>query len=80
MHMCIHVCAVQLFVTLWTLAHQTPLSIRLSRQGYWGGWPCPSPGAFYDPGIEPLSLKSPALAGGFFSTRATWETHYMHTL
>ena len=28
-----------------------------------------------EPGIEPASLKSPALAGGFFTTNATWDTH-----
>ena len=28
-----------------------------------------------DPGIEPASLLSPALAGGFLSTNATWEAH-----
>ena len=35
--------------------------------------PCPPPGDPPDPGIELASLTSPALAGGFFSTRATWE-------
>ena len=43
------------------------------RQEYWSGWPCPPPGDLPDPGIEPESLTSPALAGGFFTTRATWE-------
>ena len=45
-----------------------------SRQEHWSGWPCPPPGDLPDPGIEPVSLKSPALAGGFFTTSATWET------
>ena len=44
-----------------------------SRQEYWSGLPCPSPGDFPNPGIEPVSLRSPALAGGFFTTSATWE-------
>ena len=44
-----------------------------SRQEYWSGLPCPSPGDLPDPGIEPLSLKSPELAGRFFTTTATWE-------
>ena len=35
--------------------------------------PCPLPGDLPDPGIEPASLKSPPLAGGFFTTSATWE-------
>ena len=33
------------FVTLWTVAHQAPLSMGFSRQGYWSGLPCPPPGA-----------------------------------
>ena len=45
-----------------------------SRQEYWGGLPCPPPGDLPDPGIKPESLMSPALAGGFFTTSATWET------
>jgi len=44
-----------------------------SRQEYWSGLPCPSPGDFPDPGIEPMSLVSLALAGGFFTTRTIWE-------
>ena len=35
----------------------------------------PSPGDLPDPRIETGSLKSPALAGEFFTTRATWEAH-----
>ena len=45
----------------------------LSRQEYWRELPCPSPGDLADPGIEPVSLMSPALAGGFFTTSTTWE-------
>ena len=44
-----------------------------SRQEYWSRLPCPPPGDLPDPGIEPMSLMSPALAGGFFTTSATWE-------
>ena len=44
-----------------------------SRQEYWSGLPCPPPGDLPDLGIEPTSLKSPALAHGFFITSATWE-------
>ena len=43
-----HFSCVQLFATLWTVAHQAPLSIRFSRQEYWSGLPCPLP----KPGIE----------------------------
>ena len=37
------------------------------------GLPCPPPGDLPDPGIEPVALMSPTLAGGFFTTSATWE-------
>ena len=40
---------------------------------YWSGLPCPSPGDLPNPRIELASLMSPALATGFFTTRATWE-------
>ena len=45
------------------------------RQEYWSGLPCPSPEDLPDPGIKPLSLTSPALAGSFFAISATWEDH-----
>ena len=44
-----------------------------SRQEYWSGLPCPPPGDLPEPGIEHTSLKSPTLAGGFFTTSTTWE-------
>ena len=47
-------------------------SMGFSRQEYWSGLPFPSPEDLPDPGIEPMSLKSPALAGGFFTTDTTW--------
>ena len=59
---------VQLFVTLWTVAHQGPLSMGFSRQEYWNGLPFPPPGDIPDPGIKPTSATSPALAGEFFTT------------
>ena len=61
-----HFSRVRLCVTLWTVAHQAPLSMGFSRQEYWSGWPCPPPGDLSDPGMEPRSLGSPALAGVFF--------------
>ena len=64
---------VQLISTLWTVACQAPLSMGFSRQEYWSGLPCLLPGDLPDPGTEPASLMSPALAGGFFTTSATWE-------
>ena len=42
-----------------------------SKQEYWSGLPCPPPGDLPDPGIEPMSLTSPALAGGFFTVGTT---------
>ena len=41
-----------LFATPWTVAHQAPLSMGFSRQEYWRGLPCPSPGNLPNPGIE----------------------------
>ena len=41
--------------TPWTVARQTPLSVGFSRQEYWSGLPCPSPGDLPNPGIEPRS-------------------------
>ena len=59
---------VWLFVTLWTVACQAPLSMEFSRQGYWSRLPCSSPRNLPDPVIEPTSLASPALAGRFFTS------------
>ena len=64
---------VQLFVTLWIASHQAALSTGFSRQEYWNGLSCPPPGDLPDPGIEPASFAYPVLAGGFFTTGATWE-------
>jgi len=47
---------VQLFAAPWTVAHQAPLSMRFSRQEYWSGLPCTSPGDLPNPEIEPVSL------------------------
>ena len=46
-----------------------------SRHEYWSGLPCPYPGDLPDPGIKPASLMSPALAGRFFTSNATWEAY-----
>ena len=64
---------VRLFATPWTVACQTPLSMGFSRQEYWSGLPFPPPGDLPDPGIEPATFMSPALAGRFFTTSAIWE-------
>ena len=63
---------VQLCATVWTVAHETPLSVGFSRQEYWSGLSCLPPGGpLNDAGIHCL------LAGGFFSTSATWEALYI---
>ena len=53
--------------TAWTIDHQSPLFMELSRQEYWNGLPFPTPGDLPDPSMESTSLVSPALAGGFFT-------------
>ena len=58
---------VRLFVTLWTVADQAPLSMGFSKQEYWSGLPWPSPGDPSDSETELMSLTSPALAGEFFT-------------
>ena len=60
-------------VTPWTVALQVRLSLGFFRQEYWSGLSFPTPGDLPDPGIEPTSLMSPALAGGFFTTSTTQE-------
>ena len=55
------------------VARQAPLSMGFSRQEYWSGLPFPSQGDLPNPGIEPASFMSPALADRFFTTNATWE-------
>ena len=64
--------SVCLFATPWTVACQAPLSMGFSRQEYWNRLPFPSPRDLPDLGIEPISLGSPALASGFFTTEP-WE-------
>ena len=73
----VHVCVQSLsfgqhFVAPWTVAPQAPLPMRFPRQEYWSGLPFSFPGDLANPGIEPTS---PALADGFFTTKAIWEGH-----
>ena len=80
--MCVCVCAqllshVQLFVTLWTVAHRAPLSMGFPRQEYWSGLPFPPPGDLPHPGIEP---KSPALQADSLPTELHYEeAHMLHS-
>ena len=59
------------------MTHQAPLSVEFSRREYWSGLPCPPLGDLLDPGMEPSSLVSPALADEFFTSSATWEAIYV---
>ena len=70
---------VLLFVTPWTVAYQAHLSLGFSRQEHWNGLLCPSPRELPDSGIKPASFLSPASAGKFFTTSATWEVPPPHT-
>ena len=80
---------IRLFVTLWAVAYQAPLSMGFSRQEYCSGLPWSLPGDLPESGIELASLTSPALASGFFTTSTCWEhckiydhieTHRKHEL
>ena len=68
-----------LFATSWTIACQVPLSMGFPRQESWSGLSFPTLGDLPDPGIKPVSLVSPALAGGFFTTESPGYIHiYTH--
>ena len=74
-----HSSRVQLFSILWTVAPQVPLSMGYSRQEYWSGLPCPSPGDLPDPGIKPKSPAASVLQEDSLP-RATREAHVcLHT-
>ena len=66
---------VRLFVTLCTVAHQAPLFMGFPRQKYWSELPCPPPGDLLDLGIEAVSLMSPTLGDGFFTTSHLGNLH-----
>ena len=53
--LCCHFSHVWFFVTQWTVAHQAPLSMGISRQEYWRGLPCHPPGHLSHPRIKPVS-------------------------
>ena len=73
-----HFSHVLFFATLWTVAHQVPLSMGFSRREYWSGLPYPpSFRDLPDPETEPISLMSPVLAGRFFTIRVTWDVLIM---
>ena len=66
--------------TLWTVAHQVPLSKGFPRQEYWSGLPFPPPGGLPDSGIKPMSLIAPVLAGRFFTTEPLGKLIYFTTI
>ena len=69
---------VRLFVTLLTVARQSPLSMGFFRQEYWGRLPCPPPGDLPDPGIEPVP---PALQVDSFTAEPLGKPiHILHTV
>ena len=67
---------VRLFVTLWTVAHYTPLSVEFSRQEHWSGLPFPSAGDLPDPGIEP---RSSALQADSLLSESPGKPIHTHT-
>ena len=68
-HACMLSCSVMSdSAILWTVDGKAPLSMEFSRQEYWSRLPFPTPGDLPDPGIEPVSLVSSALAGRFVTT------------
>ena len=71
---------VQFFGTPWTVARQASPPMEFSRQEYRRGLPFPSSSDLSNPGIEPEDLASPALAGRFFTTIATWEAQKLSTV
>ena len=68
--------SVRLFATVRTVASRLLCPWGFSRQEYRSRLPYPPPGDLPDPGIEPASLMSPALSGGYFTTSATWEVDF----
>ena len=69
---------VWLFATPWTVAYQAPLSLELSRQEYWSGFPCHPPEDLPDPGIEPSLLRLLHLQAGLYHQRCS-SVHQYYT-
>ena len=68
---------VRLFVTPWSVAPQAPLCPRNSPGKNTVGYHSLLQGSPPNPGMDPMSLVSPALAGRFFTTTATWGAPYL---
>ena len=71
-HVLCHFSCVRLCVTMWTVACQVPLSVGFPRQEILEWVAISFSRGFSQPGIEPKSLRSSALASGFL-TCVTWE-------
>ena len=75
-----HFSYARLFVTLWTVAHQSPLSIGFSIQEYWSGLPCPPLRDLPSPGIELTSpVLSPTLQADSLPTEPPGKPKYIHS-
>ena len=70
-----HFSYLQLFVPAWAVASQAPLSFWFFRQEYWSGLPCPPPGDFPHPAIEPISPATPTQQAGSLSTEPPGKPH-----
>ena len=66
---------VRILATLWAVTCQTPLSVGILQARILEWVAMPFSRGLPNSGIKPASLMSPALAGRFFTTRATWEGH-----
>ena len=78
------VCAklLQLCLTLYNPIDcgQAPLSTGFCRHENWNGLPCPPSGIFPTQGSNPPLLPLSCMAGGFFTTGATWEAPYIYSI
>ena len=77
--MCVHVKSLQLCLTLCDPIDNTLPGSSVHGILQASGLPCPPPGDLPNRGIEPTSLMSPALAGGFFTASTTWEAQLLVT-
>ena len=76
LYACMHAKSFQSCLSLCNPMDYSPQgspSMGFFRQEYWRGFPCPPPGDLPNQGTEPAPLTSPALAGRFFTTSATWQ-------
>ena len=76
--MCMHALALVMSDSLQP--HGLWPSRGFSREKYWSGFLCLPPADLPHPEIESVSLTSPALTGGFFTTSTTWEAHWVYRI